>query len=96
MPRALSRIDLEITAVRVERLRNITEEDARAEGVVGDIDALKSLSHIRGAEAVRHVPSKIRSAREVFAEMWNEINGDRAAWESNPWVWVVGFKRVQP
>lgn len=69
MPRALSRIDLGVTFVRVERLQSITEEDARAEGV---------------------------AARTAFMHLWEQINGERAAWQSNPWVWVVGFKRVRP
>jgi hypothetical protein len=96
MRRALSRIDLEVTAVRVERLKNITEEDAKAEGVQSDVDALKGLSHIRGANAPRYVPSRIMSARDHFRDLWQSINGKRAPWESNPWVWVVSFKRVRP
>ena len=34
--------------------------------------------------------------RAAFALKWDAINGDRASWAANPWVWVVGFKRVQP
>lgn len=78
MPRWASRIDLEITSVRVERLQDISEEDALAEGV--------------GAAP----EDTFDSARGEFASLWNKINGDRATWESNPWVWVVEFKRVHP
>lgn len=78
MPRRASRIDLEIVGVRVERLQDITEGDALAEGV--------------GAAP----EDAFDSARQEFASLWNHINGDRATWESNPWVWVVEFRRVRP
>lgn len=87
---------LEVTAVRVERLQAITEEDAKAEGLRSDAEALRNLSHIRGAEAPRHVPSHLRGARNYFRDLWDEINGERATWASNPWVWVVSFQRVSP
>ena len=76
VPRVASRITLEITDVRVERLQAISEADANAEGVRHSL----------------HLPGG-RFARENFAHLWWSINGD-GAWEDNPWVWVVGFKRV--
>jgi hypothetical protein len=75
MPRWASRISLEITSVRVERLHEISEEDARAEGVV-------PLQMDNGSFLPR------------FEGLWDSINGERAPWASNPWVWVVGFKRA--
>ncbi len=78
MPRWASRISLEVTAVRVERVRDISEEDARAEGV-DSIVATDTYS----------------SYRMGFRKLWDSINAKRGySWESNPWVWVVEFKRV--
>jgi hypothetical protein len=78
MPRWASRILLEIVSVRVERLQDISEADAIAEGC-------KNSLHLPGG----------RFANENFAHLWWSINGD-GAWEVNPWVWVVEFRRVQP
>jgi hypothetical protein len=82
MPRWASRISLDVTGVRVERLHAITEEDAKAEGV--------------GDYGVGYIPALIRMGanRYHFATLWDQINGKRADWMSNPWVWVVNFKRV--
>ena len=77
MPRAASRITLEITSVRVERLQDISEADAIAEGVRNSL----------------HLPGG-RFARENFEHLWWTIHGD-GSWESNPWVWVIEFKRVE-
>jgi hypothetical protein len=77
MPRAYSRISLEITGVRVERLQDISDRDAQAEGVQ--------------AAVVAGYPV---AARSGFHQLWNHINGKTAPWESNPWVWVIGFKRI--
>lgn len=81
MPRWASRIVLEVTDVCVERLQDIGEIDALAEGV----DSYECLSG----------PAR-PCARSAFAELWNAINGKRAPWMANPWVWAVSFKRVQP
>ncbi|MGA4275635.1 hypothetical protein ACI2VH_02630 [Ralstonia nicotianae] len=79
MPRALSRITLEITGVRVERLQEINEEDARAEGV----GPLRSDGRMRnGTPAI-----------DGYADLWESING-AGSWAVNPWVWVVEFRRV--
>lgn len=86
MRRAQSRITLEVTRVRVERLQDITEADAKAEGVPCD-----SAAAWRGdfADAVA------RGHRAAFEALWDEINGDRAAWTANPFVWAVDFRRVE-
>nr|WP_234705246.1 MULTISPECIES: hypothetical protein [Pseudomonas syringae group] len=80
MPRWVSRILLEITDVRVERLQEISEEQALDEGVMSckqDIDP----------------DGNDYSPQELFAGLWTMINGD-GSWQSNPWVWAVEFKRV--
>jgi hypothetical protein len=67
MPRWASRITLEIARVRVERLQEVDDDAARAEGCC---------------------------SRNEFLVLWDQINGKRASWESNPWVWVVEFRRI--
>lgn len=99
MPRALSRIDLEIVAVRVERLHDITDKDARAEGVAEgripvDDYGPERIGYVLGDDDGRCV--LYPTPREAFARGWDSINGDRIAWASNPWVWVIEYKRVRP
>ena len=83
MPRAASRILLEIVSVRVERLQDISEKDARAEGVTIED------RHLAGYCAGQFLPPSIRAYRDL----WDSING-AGSWDANPWVWVVEFKRV--
>ena len=103
MPRWASRITLDITRIRVERLQDITEEDAMAEGV--DWKPTAGLAEF--------------TAKKLYAQLWDSINGKPAPrykpsgvqgpglpkaaritpksahpWESNPWVWVIEFKRL--
>ncbi|HEJ2633769.1 TPA: hypothetical protein SL207_002125 [Pseudomonas aeruginosa] len=86
MPRWASRILLEITAVRVERLQDISEEQALAEGVR---DAGERSFDVEDSKHFAADP------RESFASLWSSINGE-SSWDANPWVWVVEFKRVTP
>lgn len=88
MPRAASRIDLEVTNVRVERLQAITELDALAEGAIG-ATVQSSLDGVKGQYVVG-------SARDEFSNLWDTINAKRAPWKENPWVWVIDFKRIRP
>lgn len=94
MPRWASRILLEVTDVRVERLQAITEEDAIAEGAepisIRFIDAGPGFS--MNGHPVMAAGGGGLSAREVFGDLWDSIYGN---WESNPWVWVVSFKRAE-
>lgn len=87
MPRRASRLTLEVTGVRVERLNDISEEDAMAEG----IKQLSSGSYGVGGE----LASLSMSAPDAFRSLWESINGP-GSWESNPWVWAITFKRVTP
>jgi len=85
MPRWASRILLEIVSVRIERLQDISEKDARAEGVTIEE------RHMAGYCAGQFLPPSIRAYRDL----WESISGD-GSWGANPWVWVVEFKRVAP
>lgn len=84
MPRWASRITLQVTGLRVERLADITEADARAEGVTPTEDP--SMFGVEGR-------CLGLNARESYALLWESINGPGSC-DANPWVWVVEFKRV--
>ncbi|EMM8839770.1 hypothetical protein RZM86_002949 [Pseudomonas aeruginosa] len=88
MPRWASRILLEITAVRVERLQDISEEQAQAEGVKGE-----QCDHAR--QACADIGCWGDTAKGAFGFLWESLNGE-GSWAANPWVWVVEFKRVTP
>ena len=97
MPRWASRILLEITNVRVERLQDITEADVYAEGIDPDNwDYLgRSKSEAWRQEALEHI--KNGNIIGAFKCLWNSINEKRGyPWSSNPWVWVIEFKVLEP
>lgn len=85
MPRRVSRLTLRLLGVGVERLQEISEEDARAEGVFR-----------RGEQWSRSEDGEVLydSARMAFCDLWCEING-RDSWNSNPWVWRLSFECIQ-
>lgn len=86
MPRWASRITLEITGVRVERLQNITDTDCMAEGIVSGYDWSKL-----GDNKSR----VFLTARLAYQELWNSISAIRGfGWEVNPWVWVIEFRVI--
>lgn len=87
MPRNASRIDLLIKNIRVERIKDISEKDAKAEGVVPS--AYESVDKYgKYYSELSHVLS--------FARLWNSIYAKRGhGWNSNPWVWVVEFEIIQ-
>jgi hypothetical protein len=91
MPRWASRILLEITAVRVERLQDISEEQARAEGTEPYSVSSLAEDEIELVDAPLKEPGN--SYRNGFAMLWESLNGS-GSWAANPWVWVVEFKRV--
>lgn len=103
MPRWASRLTLEITGVRVERVQDISEADAWAEGY-DEFDGVcgtcrGSGTHPYGypcrCEAGRQLRSQ--TALEWYRDLWDSINGKRpgCSWEANPWVWVLEFRRVE-
>jgi hypothetical protein len=85
MPRAASRITLEITSVRVERLRDISFADAAAEGLHYTSERLDRWS----ADA----SSWHATPQQAYRALWESINGPES-WAANPWVWVISFKRL--
>ncbi|POG02190.1 hypothetical protein BGP84_01275 [Pseudomonas putida] len=105
MPRWASRILLEITAVRVERLQEITEEQARSEGMLSwtfeECDGDPRLGgHPHTTTNWHWEPQENECdgygcAEYAFASLWKAINGE-SAWDANPWVWVVEFKAIDP
>ena len=81
MPRWASRIALRVTDVRVERLQEITEANAKAEGCSGGI-----------VRTQRHL-SREYTVLQSFIHRWDSINAKRGfGWNRNPWVWVVNFE----
>lgn len=89
MPRWASRISLEVVGVRVQRLQDISEEDAKAEGI-----ALPDCSYMGRCNSTSCPRHRVDAYRYAFAELWDKINGKRYPWDSNPWVWVISFRRV--
>lgn len=90
MPRWASRITLEVESVRVERLQDISEADARAEGVNKGVFEYDCPARTCGKFWSE------QTYRNGFNILWDDINAKRGfGWGVNPWVWVVGFKRVE-
>lgn len=84
MPRWASRLTLEITGVKVERLQDISEEDAIKEGVEYWLSSLpRDFKKLRGILSDRYNSIQYRY-------LWESING-KDSWEANPWVWVLDF-----
>ncbi|PLK89102.1 hypothetical protein CWN56_22075, partial [Klebsiella pneumoniae] len=86
MPRWASRILLEITGVRVERLNSISQEDAQAEGL--------ELTGWRPTYSDPDSGGEVMTPYDNFAQLWESIYGEES-WKANPWVWVIEFKRVE-
>lgn len=82
MPRWASRLTLEVTRVKVERLNDISSSDAKAEGV----DTTDTLDVARTAPRNKWVCR--------YRQLWDEING-AGSWEVNPWVWKIEFRKVE-
>ena len=95
MPRWASRITLEITDIRVERLHDISKQDAIAEGIVPirwRDGSIQYLSYTTKTPTGKRIESL--SAKQSYFSLWEKING-RKSLESNPWVWVIEFKRIE-
>ncbi len=121
MPRWASRITLEITNIKVERLQEITEEDAKAEGFEAEKpkiwwqgyrewdlrDGRTDLLHQQSfgdkppdwmiePHRMQDRPDLLTTAKSWFISYWEHLNFKRGySWESNPWVWVIEFKKTE-
>lgn len=84
MPRWASRILLELTEVRVQRLQEISDADAEAEGVREWVAGACAADNLHGYTAVGY-----------YSLLWDQING-AGSWDANPWVFALSFKRVEP
>lgn len=92
MPRWASRILLEITNVKVERLQDISEEDAMAEGaIITDYAGFNRYTFDSAKQPL------CLSAKEAFINLWDSINGknETKCWGANPFVWCIEFRRVE-
>ena len=95
MPKDLCRTFLQITDIRVERLKDISEEDAISEGIqyvvsdlcrgYNDYAALKNNKKL--------IAAVLDSPRQSFRSLWESINGSES-WNLNPWVWCVSFDKI--
>lgn len=86
MPRWASRLTLEITCVRVERLNSISQEDTQAEGM--------ELTGWRPTYSDPDSGGEVWTPYDNFAQLWESIYGEES-WKANPWVWVIEFKRIE-
>lgn len=88
MPKEIARIWLKVTSVRVERLQEITEDEAKAEG-----------ANFKNGKNVGFEEKMNRTAIERFEEIWNSTikksELDKYGWSANPWVWVIEFERCE-
>lgn len=106
MPKAACRIWLEIVSVKVERLQDISEEDAKAEGIDFEIfneedntfvyeNYLKGKNFYSFSEYQWNFGKETHSAPVAsYCSLWESIHGD-GSWNNNPWVWVVEFKQIE-
>lgn len=93
MHKTRARLWLRVASVRAERLQDITEAGAKAEGIAPRQDG----AHVWFAGAthpIKGVPKTFYSAREAFRSLWDGINGE-GSWAANPWVFVVAFERAE-
>lgn len=96
MPRDASRITLEIAGVRVERLQDISEADAMAEGIVecpipADDEGPRRIGYMVGPDDGKS--GLAVTAVNAYRDLWESINGPDS-WDANPWVWAIEFKRL--
>lgn len=102
MPRWASRLTLEITDLRVEKVQNISEVDAIAEGIIRE-DLPPDPDNFHPPGSYGYVTGKYPfpkgmiyvNAKDAYREVWDSINGKTHPWSKSPWVWVIEFKPVR-
>lgn len=100
MPKEACRIFLRITSIHVERLRDISREDCISEGIGYQETTIQKIYRIGGdwydyeRKTFNPLPSGRISPSMSFMSLWRSINGAES-WNSNPWVWVVEFERIE-
>jgi hypothetical protein len=92
MPRRASRLTLEITGVRVERLQKITSKDAIAEGIETE-NYLGSPNYKFYGKDLERLNQWTRNPIWSYETLWEKING-KGSWALNPWVWVIEFRKL--
>lgn len=98
MPKHACRIFLEVTNIRAEKLQDISEEDAKAEGVLLHERGVKWLNYRDAKSKVTQFIYNCSTAKESFKTLWITINGFRdepTSWFANPYVWVIEFKKTE-
>ncbi len=90
MPKTACRLFLEVASIRVERLHDITDEDAKMEGIEKAHDYGNGLFSYKNYSEMDVVDWELASLS--FMTLWESING-KESWNSNPWVWVIEFKK---
>jgi hypothetical protein len=92
MPKAACRTKLEITNITAERLQDISEEDAIAEGVIG-VSRSGGFGYGLSKEWDYNLPMHETTPIKAYKLLWELINGD-GSWDENPWVWVIELKKI--
>ncbi|MFA5378198.1 MAG: hypothetical protein WC455_20765 [Dehalococcoidia bacterium] len=99
LPRKFSRLTLEITEIRVQRVQEITDKEIQAEGVEvtffepGEFGIANPCA--TGVVDLPNGYTIYTTARGCFTALWNSINGKKYPWESNPYVWAITFKVIR-
>ncbi len=99
MPKSASRVRLEIVRVRAELLQSISEDDAIAEGVEGwDVHYYDDAqdywrNYLMTREQERNGSQHFTDPIKSYKSLWDSFNREKLPWKSNPWVWVIEFKR---
>ena len=97
MPRWASRISIDVSEVRLERLQEISDDDARSEGVERDIgrDVPAAMGPTETWLNYVDPDNWCSSPQSSYRTLWESING-AGSWATNDWVWAITFRRVQP